>query len=116
VTPGALRSHTGAVPLTRVLAALLAGLAVALVVLAWVVALWLHWSWSLALDAFVVTNGVMALSFGMCGGILAWHRPTNPIGWLFVGGGLLQAVAACVPPVGDACSRPVRRRRRCDCW
>ena len=37
----------------------------------------------------MVTNGIMALSFGICGGILAWHRPANPIGWLFATGGLL---------------------------
>ena len=36
-------------------------------VIAWSVAGWLGWSWNLALEAFVVTNGVMALSFGICG-------------------------------------------------
>ena len=86
----------------KALAAGLAGLSVALVVVAWSVAVWLGWTWIVALESFVVTNGVMALSFGICGGILAWQRPANPIGWLFVGGGLLQAVAASAPPVGDA--------------
>jgi len=86
----------------KALAAGLAGLSVALVVVAWSVAVRLGWTWTVALESFVVTNGVMALSFGICGGILAWQRPANPIGWLFVGGGLLQAVAASAPPVGDA--------------
>lgn len=88
--------------MTRVLAAIVTGLTVALVVLGWSVAGWLGWSWSVALESFVVTNGAMALSFGVCGGILAWHRPANPIGWLFATGGLLQAVAAAVPPIGNA--------------
>jgi two-component system NarL family sensor kinase len=88
--------------MTRVLAAVEAGLSVALVAVAWSFAGWLGWSPAVALESFVVTNGVMALSFGICGGILAWHRPANPIGWLFVTGGLLQAVSASVPPVGDA--------------
>ena len=61
----------------------------------------LGWSWADALDAFVLTNAVMALAFSGCGVILAWHRPGNAIGWLFVAGGLLQAVAAAVPPVGE---------------
>ena len=89
-------------PAWRVLAAGLTGLTATLVVLGAAVAVWLGWTWTVALETFVITNGVMALSFGICGGILAWHRPTNPIGWLFGAGGLLQAVAASVPPVGDA--------------
>jgi signal transduction histidine kinase len=86
----------------QLLAAVLTGATVALVVVASSVAAWLGWSWSVVLESFVLTNATMALSFGLCGGILAWHRPANPIGWLFLGGGLLQAVAASGPPVGDA--------------
>ena len=44
----------------------------------------LGWSWADALDAFVLTNAVMGLAFGGCGALLAWHRPGNPIGWLFL--------------------------------
>jgi signal transduction histidine kinase len=61
----------------------------------------LGWSWSDALDAFVVTNAVMGLAFGLCGAFLAWHRPGNAVGWLFGAGGLLQAVAAAMPPVSE---------------
>lgn len=89
---------------TRGLAAGLATLTVALVVVAACTAAWLGWTWAVALESFVVTNGVMAVSFGVCGGILAWHRPRNPIGWLFLAGGLLQAAAASVP-VFDAVGR-----------
>ena len=86
---------------TRVLAAALAGSTVALVAVAWSLAAWLGWSWALVLESFMITNGMMALSFGVCGGILAWHRPGNPIGWLFAVGALLQAVATSAPSVGD---------------
>ena len=65
-----------------------------------VASLSLGWSWADALDAFVLTNAVMGLAFGGCGALLAWHRPGNPIGWLFLAGGLLQAVAAAVPGRG----------------
>ena len=44
------------------------------------------WSWQDALEAFVVTNSMMGVAFAGCGGILAWHRQRNPIGWLFVAG------------------------------
>jgi two-component system, NarL family, sensor kinase len=58
------------------------------------------WSWHDALDAFVVTNSAIGLSFGICGAILAWHRPQNPIGWLFAAGGVAYATAALVAPLG----------------
>ena len=49
--------------------------------------------------------------------ILAWHRPANPIGWLFGVGGLLQAVAAS-GTAGRRCRRAGRcaPTRRCGCW
>ena len=59
----------------------------------------LGWSWADALDAFVLTNAVMGLAFGGCGALLAWHRPGNAIGWLFLVGGLLQSVAAAASPL-----------------
>jgi two-component system NarL family sensor kinase len=109
VTPGAPRARLMAMTTTpapsagrRVLAAALVGPTIGLVVVAGTLAAWLGWTWTVALESFVITNAVMALSFGICGGILAWHRPGNPIGWLFASGGLLQAVAASVPPIGDA--------------
>jgi signal transduction histidine kinase len=59
-----------------------------------------RWSWQDALDAFVVTNSAIGMSFGICGAILAWHRPRNPIGWLFAAGGVAYATAALAAPLG----------------
>jgi signal transduction histidine kinase len=59
------------------------------------------WTWQQALDGFVVTNSAMALAFAVCGAILAWHRPRNPIGWLFLADGLGHATAAVCFPLGD---------------
>jgi two-component system NarL family sensor kinase len=50
-------------------------------------------------NGFVVTNAVMALSFSLCGLILATQRPANPIGWLFVLDGLGHAVTAAAVPL-----------------
>ena len=58
------------------------------------------WSWQDALDAFVVTNSAIGLSFGICGAILAWHRPRNPIGWLFAAGGVAYSTSALAAPLG----------------
>jgi two-component system, NarL family, sensor kinase len=82
----------------RWLAAVLAGLAIAGVATAAVLSIIVGWSWRDALEAFVVTNSAIAVAFAGCGGILAWHRPRNPIGWLFVGGGLAYAVTAVAAP------------------
>ena len=69
------------------------------VIAAGVLCIVLGWSWQDALEAFVVTNSAIGLSFGSCGAILAWHRPRNPIGWLFVAGGVAQnSVVSWVTP------------------
>ena len=101
-----LAAHT--VPMTtsraaalRLLAAALGGLTGLAVLAAGLASVRLGWSWADALDAFVLTNAVIGLSFGVCGAILAWHRPGNPIGWLFAAGGVLQSTAAAVPPVAQ---------------
>ncbi|HEU4907537.1 MAG TPA: hypothetical protein VFT17_01600, partial [Propionibacteriaceae bacterium] len=60
----------------------------------------LGWSWQEGLDAFVVTNSAIGLSFGSCGAVLAWHRPRNPIGWLFAAGGVAQTTSALAVPLG----------------
>jgi signal transduction histidine kinase len=82
----------------RWLAAVLAGLAIADVATAAVLSIIVGWSWRDALEAFVVTNSVIAVAFAGCGGILAWHRPRNAIGWLFVAGGLAYATTAVAAP------------------
>jgi two-component system, NarL family, sensor kinase len=55
-----------------------------------------------AVDSFVVTNALMAASAAGCGLIIAWHRPRNPIGWLFLGYGLGHATTALGVPLGVA--------------
>ncbi|MDT7790280.1 MAG: two-component system, NarL family, sensor kinase [Pseudonocardiales bacterium] len=82
----------------RVLASGLGGVVIAETVAAVVVVSRLGWTWQQALDTFVVTNSAMALTFGICGAILAWHRPRNPIGWLFLADGLGHATTALCAP------------------
>ena len=60
------------------------------------------WSWTEALDYFVVSNTLMGLSFGVCGTIIAWQRPANPIGWLFLADGIGHATTAAAAPIGVA--------------
>ncbi|TYK42848.1 two-component sensor histidine kinase [Actinomadura decatromicini] len=56
-------------------------------------------SWAEALDLFVVTNSVIGLSFPVCGVLLAWHRPRNPIGWLLLAAGVGYATTAALAPL-----------------
>ncbi|HET9420892.1 MAG TPA: histidine kinase [Nocardioides sp.] len=56
-------------------------------------------TWSEALDGFIVTNALMGLSFGLCGAVIAWHRPRNPVGWLLVAAGLGHATTAMAVPL-----------------
>lgn len=52
-----------------------------------------------AVQGFVVTNSAMGLAFPVCGVLLAWQRPRNPIGWLFLADGLGHATTAAVVPL-----------------
>jgi two-component system NarL family sensor kinase len=90
---------TRAIRPLKVLAAALGGFVLLEVVAAAVFCVVLGWSWAEALDAFVVTNATIGLSFGICGALLAWHRPHNPIGWLFAAGGMAQATSALAAPL-----------------
>lgn len=47
-----------------------------------------------AVGSFMVTNGAMTLGFATCGVLLAWHRPRNPIGWLFLAAGVAEGTSA----------------------
>ena len=43
----------------------------------------------------------MGLAFPICGLLLAWHRPRNPIGWLFLAAGIgMASTAACEALLG----------------
>jgi two-component system NarL family sensor kinase len=90
------REHSGR--RARWLAVGLAGLAIAEVVTAALLSIIVGWAWRDALEAFVVTNSLMGVAFASCGGFLAWHRPRNPIGWLFVIAGLAHATTAAAAP------------------
>ncbi|TDW21259.1 histidine kinase [Kribbella kalugense] len=75
----------------RGLAGVLAAFVVAEVVVALGYTLAIGWGWHELVDSFMVTNGLMGLTFGLCGAVIAWHRPANPIGWLFLADGIGHA-------------------------
>ncbi len=54
-------------------------------------------SFAAAVGSFTVTNGAMGLGFAACGLLLAWHRPRNPIGWLFLAAGVADSTSASAP-------------------
>jgi two-component system, NarL family, sensor kinase len=76
------------------LAAVLFGLAMAEIATAVGAAVAARISLAAAVDTFIVTNGAMGVAFPACGVLLAWHRPRNPIGWLFLAAGLGLATSA----------------------
>jgi two-component system NarL family sensor kinase len=86
-------------PRRRRLAAGLGSFAAAEVIAAVVLTVLVGWSWAEAFDAFVVTNALMGFAFGMCGAVIAWHRPANPIGWLFLADGIGHATTAVGAPL-----------------
>lgn len=81
------------------LAAPLTSIAVIEVLAGTILAITVNWSFDAALDSFLITNGLMGLTFAICGGVIAWHRPTNPIGWLFIADGIAHATTACGAPL-----------------
>ncbi|MFI5735225.1 sensor histidine kinase [Kribbella sp. NPDC051587] len=85
----------------RTLAGALGGLAVAEVLAGVVLSLVTGWGWAEMLDGFVVTNGLMGVTFGLCGAVIAWHRPSNPIGWLFLADGIGHATTAFSAPLAS---------------
>ena len=78
---------------TRVLAAGLFGLAIAELATATACALAAGISFATAVGNFTVTDGGIGLALSACGFLLAWHRPRNPVGWLFLAGGLAYATS-----------------------
>src|ERR1700761_8858111 len=83
----------------RVLAIALFALALSGCLTTVVVALATGMSFSRAVTAYTVTDGAMALAFPVCGVLLAWHRPRNPIGWLFLAAGLGMVATAVGGPL-----------------
>ena len=67
-----------------------------------------HQSFAEVTDSFALTNLAIAVGFGGCGALLAWHRPRHPVGWLFALSGVLQGatgVAATALVAGDPADR-----------
>ena len=86
---------------TRLLAAAGAVVCLALALTGSLTAVAVGWDFGQALEAFVVSNVVIGVSFGLCGALIAWHRPAQPIGWLLLAGGLLQTVTAAAGPLAQ---------------
>ncbi len=59
-----------------------------------------HMSFAQALDAFVVSNLVIGVSFALCGALIAWHRPRLLLGWLYALGGFCQVLSGLAAPLG----------------
>jgi two-component system, NarL family, sensor kinase len=78
----------------RALAVALSGLAAAWLATAAACALAGGISFATAVSSFTVTNGAIGLTMSACGTLLAWHRPRNPVGWLFLAGGIAYAMSA----------------------
>jgi len=78
----------------RALAVALSGLAAAWLATAAACALAGGISFATAVSSFTVTNGAIGLTLSACGTLLAWHRPRNPVGWLFLAGGIAYAMSA----------------------
>jgi two-component system, NarL family, sensor kinase len=86
---------------TRRLAAALGGLVVLLAACAVVLTVAAGWSFGEALNGFVVSNVVIGISFGLCGALIALHRPGHPVGWLFAVGGALQLLTSVSAPAAQ---------------
>ncbi|MFB9681676.1 sensor histidine kinase [Streptosporangium vulgare] len=56
-------------------------------------------TWRIAVDSFVITHGVAGAALLGCAGLLGWHRPANPIGWLFLAAAIGHTTAAMMPPL-----------------
>ena len=57
------------------------------------------WTFDDALQTFVLSNVVIGVSFGLCGTLIAWHRPSSPLGWMYAVGGLCQTLSALAAPL-----------------
>ncbi|MEO6512808.1 MAG: two-component sensor histidine kinase, partial [Nocardioides sp.] len=83
----------------KLLAALLALVAVSCAVGAVACTVAVGWSFADALDKFVVSNILIGLGFALCGALIAWHRPTSALGWMYAAGGAAQALSALAAPL-----------------
>ena len=61
----------------------------------------LGWSFADAVEAFVVSNIIIGVSFALCGALIAWHQPRSALGWLYLVGGLCQSLTAAAGPMAE---------------
>jgi two-component system, NarL family, sensor kinase len=61
-----------------------------------------HVSFSDAVNAYLVTNLGMVVTFAAIGGLVAGNRPRNPIGWLFLGHSACFALATLAGTIAVA--------------
>ena len=59
------------------------------------------WTFTDALQAFVVSNILIGVSFGLCGALIAWHRPSSALGWMYAVGGVCQTFSALAAPLAE---------------
>jgi len=59
------------------------------------------WTFTDALEAFVVSNILIGVSFGLCGALIAWHRPSSALGWMYAAGGVCQTISALAAPFAE---------------
>ena len=84
---------------SRVLAGV-CGLVVVLAATGAIACAWaVGWTFTEALEAFVVSNILIGVSFGLCGVLIAWHRPSSALGWMYAAGGLCQTLSALAAPL-----------------
>jgi signal transduction histidine kinase len=86
---------------SRLLAGAL-GVAAVLAAVGAIICVWaVGWSFNDAFEAFVVSNILIGVSFGLCGVLIAWHRPSSPLGWMYAVGGACQAASALAAPLTE---------------
>ena len=86
---------------SRLLAGAL-GLVTALAAVGAIACVWaVGWTFTDAFEAFVVSNILIGVSFGLCGVLIAWHRPSSALGWMYAVGGACQAASALAAPLAE---------------
>ncbi|HEY5878015.1 MAG TPA: histidine kinase [Nakamurella sp.] len=89
------RANRGALaPIAAVAALILTGAAIG-------TASWLGWNWAAYIESYTLTNIVIGLGLTGSGVMIAWHRPRNRVGLVFILGGLGHLVSAALCSIGN---------------
>lgn len=76
----------------------LAGLATAEVLAAIVGVLATGLPFAVARDSFLISNATIGAASAISGGLIAWHRPRNAVGWFLLGSAVAQSATAAITP------------------